>query len=233
MNRLLATIHADMLLQFRNGFYYATAFVLVFWIVVISKLPPLNLNWLLPVFVLDNLVISTFFFTGGLVLLEKGEGTLSAQVVTPLRFWEYLGSKVLTLTLLALVQNLVIAGMIAGFDARLLPLGIGIASASALYILAGFFAIARYSSINEYFIPATLYAAALLVPLLPYINQWNTWLIYLHPLEAPLMLMRAAYLPFESWQIVYGILYSLFWIGIIYLLCRRAFRRYILAGGSV
>ena len=233
MNRLLATIQADMRLQFRNGFYYATAFVLIFWIVVIAKLPPLNLYWLLPVFVLDNLVISTFLFTGGLVLLEKGEGTLSAQVVTPLRFWEYLASKVLTLTLLALVQNLAIAGMIAGFDTRLLPLGIGITCASAIYILVGFFAIARYASINEYLMPATLYAAALLVPLLPYINQWDTWLIYLHPLEAPLMLMRAAYLPVAPWQIAYGLLYSLFWIGIVYLLCRHTFRHYILAGGVV
>ena len=42
----------------------------------------------------------------------EGEGTLMAQVVSPLRVWEYLASKVITLTLLSLVENLLITGNI-------------------------------------------------------------------------------------------------------------------------
>lgn len=47
---------------------------------------------------LGNLPLATFFFIAGLVLLEKGEGTLEAQIVTPLTAGGYLASKILTLT---------------------------------------------------------------------------------------------------------------------------------------
>jgi hypothetical protein len=53
------------------------------------------------------------FVTPDVILLEKGEGTLEAQVFTLLRTWEYLASKISTLTLLALVENIVI--LLVGF----------------------------------------------------------------------------------------------------------------------
>ena len=48
--------------------------------------------------IMGNLVIGTFYFMGGLVLLEKDEGSLEARVTTPLKPTEYLSAKVLTLT---------------------------------------------------------------------------------------------------------------------------------------
>ena len=94
MTRLVATLRCDVRLQLRNGFYWAVAFLLTTLLVVISQLPPLDWVPVLPPLVLGNLVTATFFFMAGLVLLEKGEGTLEAQIVTPLSSDEYLLSKV-------------------------------------------------------------------------------------------------------------------------------------------
>ena len=102
MTRLVSTIRWDAQLQIRNGFYYASAFVAVVSILVLSqlRLSPDTLALLLPAIVLQNIFINTFYFIGGLVLLEKGDGTLEGLIVSPLRKEEYLASKVVTLTLL-------------------------------------------------------------------------------------------------------------------------------------
>ena len=111
MSRLLATMGTDLRLQHRNGFYYAVAFVLILFAILVSQLPAFDWTRWLPPLVFGNLVMVSFFFVGGLVLLEKGEGTLEAQVVTPLRVGEYLGSKIATLALLSLVENLIIVSL--------------------------------------------------------------------------------------------------------------------------
>jgi hypothetical protein len=124
-----------------------------------------ELRWLLPPMVVGNLLISTFSFIGGLVLLEKGEGTLTAQVITPLRIGEYLAAKIATLTALALAETLVLVLLIAGwrFDALLLILGVILAA--AIYCLAGFITVVRYAAINEYLLPSGGYIAVLWLPL--------------------------------------------------------------------
>jgi hypothetical protein len=55
MKRLLATVRCDVTLQLRHGFYYATAFVLVVCVALVSRIPSLDLGWLLPALVLGNL----------------------------------------------------------------------------------------------------------------------------------------------------------------------------------
>lgn len=233
MRRLLATVRCDVTLQLRHGFYYATAFVLIVCVALLSRIPTLDLNWLLPTLVLGNLLLNTFYFISGLILLEKGEGTLEAQVVTPLRTWEYLASKISTLTLLSLVENLVIVMLLAGLGFNPLPLAMSIVLTAALYCLAGIVAVVRYASINEYLMPSVLYTSLLSAPLLPYLVQWDSWLLYLHPLQATLLLAQGAFQPLARWQMVYGVLYSALWIGLLAYWARRAFQRFIITGAGV
>ena len=114
MQRLAATITLDLQLQWKNGFYYAVGFVLLCWLVVLTQLPEIDWGYVLPAIVFGNLVMVNFYFMAGLVLLEKGEGTLEAQVVTPLADWEYLVSKTVTLAALSLVEQFVIVGSAYG-----------------------------------------------------------------------------------------------------------------------
>ena len=46
---------------------------------------------------------------------------------------------------------------------------------------------------------------------------------------ASMLLMKAAVLPVESWQIVYGLVYPLLWVIPAFLWSRQAFDRYIVA----
>ncbi len=228
MRRLFASLRCDLRLQYRNGFYYAAAFVVGVWVLMVQRLPALDWGVLLPVVILNNLLISTFYFLGGLVLLEKGEGTLEAQVVTPLRTGEYLASKVITLTLLSLVENLILVGALVGREFRVLPLTAGTLLAGAIFCLLGFLAVARYDSINEYLLPSMLYTTVLLLPLFPYFGIGESPLVYLHPVQAPLVLLQGAFRPVPALEMVYGVLYAALWIGVLYLASRRAFLRFII-----
>lgn len=228
MRRLLAAIRCDMRLQLRNGFYYATAVITLLWVLAVLQLPPLDLSWLLPAMLLNDLVLGTFYFMGGVVLLEKSEGTLEALVVTPLRMGEYLASKVLTLSALALVQNLILVLALQGVPQQPLWIIAGIAAAAAILCLAGFAVVLRYSSINEYLLPSIGYVALLMIPLV-YTAGWQHWLLYLHPLQAPLLLMRAAFAPLPAWQLGYALGASALWVALGYALCRRTFGRFVVA----
>ena len=233
MKRLFSTILCDIRLQFRNGFYYVVAFILAGWALLLTQIPAIDWGKLLPPLVLSNLIVATFYFIGGLVLLEKGEGTLEAQVVTPLTTWEYLASKVISLTGLSLVENLVIVGLAYGLGFWVFPMVLGIGLASAIYVLVGFMAIARYDTINEYIFPSVLYTVALVLPLLHYFGIWESWLFYLHPLLAPLILMKAAFLPVKLWQLAYALLFSSFWIAILFLYSVRSFHNFIVIKAGV
>lgn len=235
MKRLISTIVRDVRLQVRNGFYYAAGFVALFWVLALTQLPAMShaladgLGWLMPAFVLSNLLINTFYFVAGLVLLEKEEGSLMAQVVTPLRTWEYLASKVITLTLLSLLENLLIVGVGYGLGFNPLALLLSVVSAAAIFVLTGFVAVSRYDSINEYLFPSLLYTLAFVPPFLDYFGLWKSRLFYLHPVQAPLVLAKAAFQPVPAWQWLYAVLYSGLWIALSFVWSRRAFAQFIIA----
>jgi fluoroquinolone transport system permease protein len=133
MSRLAATFKTDARVQFRNGFYFATAFVVVFSILLLRWLPAEAALLILPVVILENVLVNTFYFMSGLLLLERVEGTFVAQSVTPLRDDEYLASKLGTLSVLSLVESLLIAVAVFGIDTWLIAMAVGVVLAAVLF----------------------------------------------------------------------------------------------------
>ncbi|MDX1436842.1 MAG: hypothetical protein R3335_08530 [Anaerolineales bacterium] len=230
MSRLSATMGVDIRLQVRQGFYYAAAFAVVVLVVVINQLPQENIAWAMPILISGNLLINAFYFIGGLVLLEKSEGSLEAQVVTPLRTGEYLASKTLTLSLLSLFESLIIVALTVGADVRWASLAAGVVLMAAMMALIGFVAVSRYDSINEFLFPSIVYVLFLSLPMALYLGFWEIPLIYLHPLQAPLVLMKDAFGvgQIATWELVYGAGYSALWIGLMYAWSKRAFVRFVI-----
>jgi fluoroquinolone transport system permease protein len=229
MKRLSATVICDVRLQIRNGFYYAAAFVAFFWTFALSRIPPDRLTLWMPVFILSNLLINTFYFMAGLVLLEKAEGTLMAQSVTPLRSWEYLVSKVATLAFVSICEGFVIVlfGYGTGFEPMALLLGV--ISSAVIFAFVGFLVVIRYDSINEFLFPSFLFTMLFVPPFLSYFGLIGSRLIYLHPLQGSLLLTQAAFERIENWQWLYSLVYSILWIGIVFVLSRHRFERFVIA----
>jgi fluoroquinolone transport system permease protein len=229
MKRLIATVICDVRLQIRNGFYYAAAFVAIFWTFALSRIPPDRLALWMPVFILSNLLINTFYFMAGLVLLEKAEGTLMAQSVTPLRRWEYLVSKVATLACLSISEGFVI--VLFGYGTAFEPMALllGVISSAVIFALTGFLIVSRYESINEFLFPSFLFTMLFVPPFLSHFGLIGSRLIYLHPIQGSLLLTQAAFERIENWQWLYSLVYSILWIGIVFVLSRRMFERFVIA----
>lgn len=224
MSRLAATLTTDVRVQFRNGFYLATAFVVACSIVLLRRLPPDIAALFLPVVLLENILMNTFYFVSALLLLERGEGTLAAQSVTPLRAHEYLVSKLVTLTALSLVESLLIATAVTGLDSRLVMMSIGIVLAASLLCLSGVSLVVHYESINEFIMPSVLYTFLLSLPVLGYFGVGARAWYMPHPIQGPLELLQRQS-THTAGGLAYAIVYPLLWIVLVSLWSRRALRR--------
>ena len=233
MTRLTATMQWDVRLQWRNGFYYAAIAVVVMWLFIASQIPDETLIWLMPMMIMGNLVIGTFYFLGGLVLLEKDEGSLEARVTTPLRPTEYLGSKVLTLTGLAVLESSLITIASVGLQANWVWLLAGVVETAVFFCLVGFIVVARYDSVNEYLLPSIGWLLLLGLPLATYMSGWSHWLLYLHPMQATLSLMTGAWQALPWWLISYCLVYPALWIALAAHLSLRTFHRFVITKQGV
>lgn len=215
MTRLLTTLRYDATLQWRNGFYYVTLMIAGFWALLLPQASALNLRWLMPAMVIGNLLIGTFFFLGGLILLEKDERTPQALRVTPLRLSEYLASKTITLALPALIETTLITGLAVSWRFEPLLLILGLSLAIVIYCLIGYIAVAQATSLNTYIIQAGGYSALLWIPLLAQLAGWNTWFVLCNPLGGPLMLVSASFEPVGFWPKSLAAGFSILWVLIL------------------
>ena len=233
LRRLSATLYWDIQLQARNGFYYVGALMLLMRTVLGSQVPTVTLAWLFPAYILTNLAVNTFYFMGGLLLLEKEEGTLEAQVITPLRHTEYLASKIITLTLLGAVENMAVVALTYAGEYRLAPLLAGSILMGTIFTLAGFLTVVRYDSINEYLLPSMLIIGLLSAPLLFYFELSTSWLFCLHPMQGGMILLKAAFQPVPIGQIMYAMAASVLWIGLLFQAGQRTFHRFVILKAGV
>lgn len=212
----------DIRLQVRYGLYGVTGLVILVWGALLgmsARMVALSAPLLLPPFVLGNLVITTFYFMAALVMFEKGEGVLATLVVTPLRASEYLLSKIITLTLLATVETLVIAVLIFrggfGWGGVLL----GAISGGVILGAAGFLTAVRYDKFDQFLMPSVVVVTLLYLPLLSHFGAVDSRLMLLHPLEPAMLLMRGGGAIAAAGAV--------FWCIVAVGLACRAFRRFV------
>ena len=228
MTRLLSIARWDVQLQFRNGFYYVSAAMAVFFVILLRQFPQVDWAYWWPAIITGNLTINAYYFMAGIVLLEKGEGTMEAQIVTPLRPWEILTSKVLTLGLLSLFETLTIVFLVQGTQFNWLLLITAIVLYIALLALYGFIIVVRYDSISQFLLPSVIWTMGFSLPLLYYFDIWRHWVMYIHPLQAILILIQTAFTSVPAWQVIYGIAYAVLWTGILMWLSLRTFHRFVI-----
>jgi fluoroquinolone transport system permease protein len=214
----------DVMVQARNGFYWASGFVVLAISALLAASPVAVLNnpglWV-PALVMFNLQITTFFFVAGLLLLEKDEGTLTALGASPLSARTYLLARSTTLTTLAAVETLVIVWFGFGVSVSW-ALFAGIAAVGVTYTGFGVAIAARYESINSLLLPASVIVTVLLLPLLGHFDLAPRLLLVWHPLEPALTLLRAAYQPASLPDLMLAAAGSIAWAGIAFSLAQKA-----------
>ncbi|MGF1583397.1 MAG: hypothetical protein ACFCD0_29095 [Gemmataceae bacterium] len=248
MKRFLSTLRLDVVVQFRQGFYYATIVIVVMWAAILTVLssslsastgsspgvqhtPSEFIRGMYPAVMFGNMVITTFMFVGGLVLLEKAQRVHEGLVVSPLRVDEYLWSKVGSLTFLVIIESLLITGYawFLNLFESLNPFWVvlGLAQGAIALTLAGFVMVIRYNSLNEFLLPASMVTGILEVPAIRFLGVDDHFLFYLLPSYGPLLLLERAQHSLEIWKLVYAFVYPTIWIAICLFWGRSGFRKFI------
>jgi fluoroquinolone transport system permease protein len=231
MSRLTATLRLDAQLQARNNVYLIIAVAALGLAFALRALfTPEQLHFFMPLVALSGVSLTTYFLVGVLLLLERAEGTLDVVLVSPLRPGEYLASKLLTVTTLALVESVLLVGIAYGLGFSFLWLALGVMLRAGLVAAAGVAVVVRYRSITRFLFPGVLLTLAFDLPVLWYLELWPTPLFYLWPTLPSLLLAKAAFLPVEPLQLVYACVYGLLAAGAAMFWASRALDRFVVRG---
>ena len=105
MSRLGSTIRNDVIIQVRKNFYTVSLIIAVLVAVTTCfAFKAEHIRIVIPAAMLLLVGGTTLVFIGGLIMEEKEKGILYAVLLSPLRIWEYLWSKIISLTVLATLE---------------------------------------------------------------------------------------------------------------------------------
>ncbi|MDG4830723.1 hypothetical protein O7627_15620 [Solwaraspora sp. WMMD1047] len=177
------------------------------YVLVFRAIPAARTDAVAVLLVFSDPTMIGFLFIGVLVLFERGANTLQAVVVTPLSSGQYLWSKAIALTTVAVPCGLAMA--VASHGAAVNPalLVAGVALSSVLFVFVGFVAVARVRSVNEYLLIVPVFLVPAVLPILDTVGLVESPLFYLFPTHASLVLLAAAVTTRPGWEQLYGVLY--------------------------
>ncbi len=181
MTRIAALLVHDVRLQYRYGIYAAYAVVVALYAALLVSAGPSLPAWVAPLLIFIDPAGVGFIFLGALMLLERSEGVRPALAASPVGATDYLVSKLVTLTGMALVASLVL--MAVGHGPANAPLVLAtVALTSVMYVAIGVLFARRFATVNAYLIGAGALLTPLIVP---------GFLAFLDPLPAPLLFWPA------------------------------------------
>lgn len=230
MNRIISTLRLDVQIQWRSRFYYVSlALALLLGLGVRQLLDPQTTKTVLPMLFLLGVGGTGFIYIAGLIVFERDQHTLEAQLISPLKLTEYLNSKLISLTLLLLFEGTVMVIAAQGFsDVNWLLVIGGTILMSLLFVLAGLILIVRFSTITDFLIPTLIVMLPLQLPVLYFSGISESWVWLISPASAPTMLIWGAWNPLEPWQLLYAIVYSAVLIALAYRWALHAFTHHVI-----
>ena len=143
----------DMKFQVRYGFYLLYGILTAFYVVLLLSLPRSWKENAAAMLIYSDPAAIGLFFMGAIILLEKSQRVTSFFSVSPIRVIEYVCSKVLSLSLIALLVAAVLAAV--ANHRSLLPVLSGTFLSSVLFTLSGMIIATKITSLNQ-FILATV-----------------------------------------------------------------------------
>ena len=233
--RLLAAIRTDVLLQARNQLYAISVGTAVVVGGALAWLSPIErLSGTVPMALLAFVGGSTLLYVVAMIILEKDDGTLDAVSVSPLRPWEYLAAKVVTLTGLATLEAGLICGGAFAFLSRSGPvpmpsplIALGVVALGVMHVLVGVVMVVRYTRLTEVLVPMSAVGTLMQLPAFYFVGATDHPAMLLIPTAAPTMLIQGAFVGLEPWQWAYAVGGTTLALTVLGVWARRAFVTHI------
>ena len=230
MKTLLTTIYWDLKLQIRNNILTIAIIVAAIYTGIFLIFNLRGYDDVLLALIFSDPAAMGFIFIGVLVLFEKGANTLEALVVTPIKIWQYLFSKAVSLTLIALIICFAIIITGHGIHFNYFYFFLAAFLTSVLFVLIGFIGVAHVRTFNQYILVIPVFLAPVFLPFLNYFGATDTWWFYIIPSQASLVLFNASVEPVSVFDLIYSIIYLIISISVAYYFARKQFIKHIIKG---
>jgi fluoroquinolone transport system permease protein len=244
--RTLVALRRDLRLQWRQGFWLAYALVCLAYVLVLQLFAPSSTGsvgvpagpglrgLLTKLVVFSDPSVLGFFFIGGLMLLERSEGSLHGGFASPLRVEEWMLAKLGSLTLLAVVASFAIALPLCSECVRPLWLLAAIVPTSTCFVLVGIVAGTRFSTVNRYLLGGGLLSMPLLLPMLAPLGIYDTPAFALLPSGAALTLLDVGlgHARPHAWSAAQALCVLVLWNVLFWQWARVWMRRHVVAGAA-
>lgn len=230
-SRIWAAFQLDALFQFRSGFYAIYLILSLIYIIIVNTLPTKWGAIAVPFMIFSDPSVLGFFFIGGLVMLEKGQGILDLVSVTPLSEVEYLLSKIISLNVIALLASLAIVTFThQSFNLILLILSVLLSS--SFFTMFGFLVALSSHSINQYFGKVIPLMLLIIIPVFSLIGFPFSKLFYVFPSTASAKLMIDTFFGCHLLDTVMCLLILMAWNCLIFIHVIKKFKAYVITGGA-
>ena len=201
-----------MRFQLRHGFYTAYAVLSVMYIILIRLLPDTLAGPALTLILFSDICALGFFFIGAIILLERGQNITQSLFVTPLRLSEYLLAKQISFLILSLMSAFLIVLGVSAFKGDVLWFSYGLIMSSSVYTLFGVYFAAKARHVNDYFVRALGIGLFISLPVVAYLNLFDTVLFNVFPTHATLILLDVLEHNYSGSEKIYAGLNLLTWV---------------------
>jgi len=217
----------EITLQWRQGFWLVYFIFTAIYVTVLISLPEKNRMVVSLILILSDTTMLGVIFIGALVLLEKQQAVIQSLFVTPLEPSQYIWSKTISLSLIAISMSMLVYLPTMHFNAYTLLLLATIVFTAGTFVLLGLGLAARVDTINQYFGLLMAVSMLLILPVLPYMLLEQHPIFLILPYVASLDLMLGALNPLPLWRILLDILLLMTWGYLAYRYAIRRVTRYL------
>jgi len=229
--RLLSALKSDIIFQFKQGFYIIYIVITLVYMVALSWLSMSQLKIVVPLVVFTDPSVIGLFFVGGIIMLEKMQGIISAIVVTPLTTREYIISKVLSLVIVSLFAGISITFLVYKDPVDWFLFVIALILTSTFFTLCGLIIGAKCHTVNQYIVRTIPVMLLFVLPCFSLIDYNDISIFYVLPGVASLKLILASFIGIDLFESVFLILYlsALNLVALNY--TERVFEKHVVFGG--
>lgn len=186
--RFRGLLLGDIRFQVKYGFYFLYAFLTTVYISVLMFIPSSAKEKVTALLIFTDPAALGLFFMGAMILLEKSECILASLAVSPIKIWEYIVSKVLSLSIISTATAAIISAI---YSIQTLPFVMaGAFLGSVLFSLLGIIIGTKAKSLNQFLVLTVPITIVIILPALAETFGVSCPLFWINPGNSVLRLIE-------------------------------------------
>ncbi len=195
--------------------------ILAFYTYILTLFSDTALLWVKLFMIFSDPIMLGLFFVGGVVLIEKQEGVLKSLACSPLTLHQYLISKLVILSLLAVMVAAVLS--LVRTNHFNLVMMLGVLLGNVLFTLLGLWLVAKIQTVNQYILYATPLTMFITIPFIMGL-VFEVRVLTLNPVHMIYEMIAYSHIT-PSWPFIIQITVLVFSCFVLYNIVYRSYRR--------